>query len=344
MKPYISVIVVARNDNYGGNFLGRIQAFLRVLGWQIREFTLPVELIVVEWNPPLNRPTLAEALRWPLWLGERQIRVITVPRSVHETITGSERMQMFEYLAKNVGLRRAKGDFALVTNPDVFMSNDLCVALAAKTLDMGAYYRVDRRDFVTEELDRLDGQRASYFLPRRVVQVHIRPPDDATSIHVPIGWWRRQWCLLTGRWPGSHRQVPPPLAGSPPVVAIDNETNYYGGVHNNAAGDFLLTSLANWREIWGFPENLETHTGLDSYCATQLWALGLTQMLFVPPCCLYHVEHSRMTQRSRPRLELERFEQDLREIREGRLGLALNSPDWGFGDLDFEETFPLQGG
>ena len=30
-KPYISFVVVARNDNYSGNFLDRMQVFVNVL-------------------------------------------------------------------------------------------------------------------------------------------------------------------------------------------------------------------------------------------------------------------------------------------------------------------------
>ena len=50
--PYLSLVVTTRNDDHGGNALGRMQAF--VSGWiaQAKRYDIPSELIVVEWNPP----------------------------------------------------------------------------------------------------------------------------------------------------------------------------------------------------------------------------------------------------------------------------------------------------
>ena len=69
MEPYLSLVVTARNDDHGGNLLGRMQAF--VSGWieQARRYQIPSELIIVEWNPPPARPGLIDALRWPDDLG-----------------------------------------------------------------------------------------------------------------------------------------------------------------------------------------------------------------------------------------------------------------------------------
>ena len=54
--PYISVIVTARNDNHGVNMLGRMQAFLDSWILQAQRYDLPSEIVVVEWNPPADRP------------------------------------------------------------------------------------------------------------------------------------------------------------------------------------------------------------------------------------------------------------------------------------------------
>ena len=62
-EPYLSLVVATRNDDHGGNLMGRTQIFLD--GWltQARRYNIPSELIFVEWNPPADRPPLAEALR-----------------------------------------------------------------------------------------------------------------------------------------------------------------------------------------------------------------------------------------------------------------------------------------
>ena len=49
-EVYLSLVVTARNDDHGGNLLGRMQAFVN--GWleQARRFDIPSELILVEWR------------------------------------------------------------------------------------------------------------------------------------------------------------------------------------------------------------------------------------------------------------------------------------------------------
>jgi hypothetical protein len=58
MKPYLSFVIAARNDDYGGNFLHRMQVFVNVLFWLWERHNLDAELVVVEWNPPKDRPRL----------------------------------------------------------------------------------------------------------------------------------------------------------------------------------------------------------------------------------------------------------------------------------------------
>jgi hypothetical protein len=46
--PYISVVVAARNDNHGGNMIGRMQAFVDSWIGQASRYDLSCEIIVVE--------------------------------------------------------------------------------------------------------------------------------------------------------------------------------------------------------------------------------------------------------------------------------------------------------
>ena len=63
--PYSSIVATARNDDHGGNLLHRMQIFVSGPLEQSRRRQLKAELIVVEWNPPPDRPRLAGALAWP---------------------------------------------------------------------------------------------------------------------------------------------------------------------------------------------------------------------------------------------------------------------------------------
>ena len=145
-NPYLSLVVTARNDDHGGNLLHRMQAFVN--GWiaQARAHDIPSELIVVEWNPPPDRPRLHEALHWPAETGPCAIRFIEVPPHTHARFTHAESLPLYQMIAKNAGIRRARGEFVLATNIDILFSTELAAFLARRPLRRGRMYRIDRHD------------------------------------------------------------------------------------------------------------------------------------------------------------------------------------------------------
>jgi hypothetical protein len=110
----LSVVLAGRNDGYGGgNYLQRMNRSLDSV------VPLGCEIIFVEWNPPPDRPTLVTEI------GHKGIHLITVAGDIHNWHHGSELMPMFEYRAKNVGIRRAKGDWILVMNSDIELTEEM---------------------------------------------------------------------------------------------------------------------------------------------------------------------------------------------------------------------------
>ncbi len=144
--PYLSVVVTTRNDDHGHNPLGRFQAFINCLAAQSLRAQLQTELIVVEWNPPPDRPRLREVLTWPLDGSPCEVRIVEVPAALHGTLKHPEALPLYQMIAKNVGIRRARGEFVLATNIDILLSNQLIDAIAARELKPGVMYRVDRVD------------------------------------------------------------------------------------------------------------------------------------------------------------------------------------------------------
>jgi hypothetical protein len=148
-RPYLSVVVTSRNDNHGGTLQRRMQIFIDCLAAQCKRHNLPAELIIVEWNPPADRPPLAEALRWPT---QEQggamcaVRIITVPREIHARYKHGKHLPLYQMIAKNVGIRRARGEFVLATNIDVILNDDLAAFIARRQLQKGKMYRIDRTD------------------------------------------------------------------------------------------------------------------------------------------------------------------------------------------------------
>ncbi len=149
-QPYLSLVVTARNDDHGGNLLGRMQIF--VDGWlaQARRHNIPSELIIVEWNPPADRPPLAQALRWPADFGPCEVRFITVPPETHSQYQHAANLPLYQMIAKNVGIRRARGRFILATNIDILFSDELAEFLGTQQLRTDRMYRIDRYDAMSD--------------------------------------------------------------------------------------------------------------------------------------------------------------------------------------------------
>lgn len=144
--PYLSVVAAARNDDHGGNLLRRLQIFVNALVGEANRHSLPTELVLVEWNPPAEKPPLIEAIRWPADPGFCAIRIVTVPAALHRRCLHSEAQPLYQMIAKNAGIRRATGEFILATNVDILLSDELMRFLAERRLQRGRMYRTDRHD------------------------------------------------------------------------------------------------------------------------------------------------------------------------------------------------------
>ncbi len=146
MEPYISIVAAARNDDHGGDLLERMQVFINVLSGQVADFGVPVEIVVVEWNPLPKRSRLFEVLDLPR-VPSLVYRFIAVPREVHEAWAGPDsRVSFYQMPAKNVGIRRSRGRFVLSTCVDLLYDERLIKMWADRSLETGRYYRATRHD------------------------------------------------------------------------------------------------------------------------------------------------------------------------------------------------------
>jgi hypothetical protein len=144
-EPYLSVVVTTRNDDHGGDPLKRLQAFINCFDAQCRRTGLDAEVIVVEWNPPPDRPWVSSLVELPN-PSACTYRFIEVPPALHDRLKYADVLPLFQMIAKNVGIRRARGRFVLATNIDIIFSNELVEYLASRQLRAGTLYRVDRHD------------------------------------------------------------------------------------------------------------------------------------------------------------------------------------------------------
>lgn len=145
-EPYLTIVAATRNDDHGGGMLDRMQVFVDALVAQCDRHRLDAELILVEWNPPPDRAPLVDAIRWPRGEGHLGVRIIQVPPELHARFAHSAALPLFQMIAKNVGIRRARAPFVLATNVDLLFSDGVMRTLSSRQLSERTVYRVDRHD------------------------------------------------------------------------------------------------------------------------------------------------------------------------------------------------------
>ena len=143
---YISFVLATRNDDHGSNMQEKNRFFVERWSYLAEKYNLSAELIIVEWNPNQSRKKLSEVIEIPKLNKNLSIRIIEVEKKYHEKFTSSKKLDFFQMQAKNVGVRRAKGEFIVCTNIDVIFSENLFQFLSEKKLKSNTVYRTDRYD------------------------------------------------------------------------------------------------------------------------------------------------------------------------------------------------------
>jgi hypothetical protein len=106
------------------------------------KFGLAAEIIITEWNMPKGAD-LCAAFAWPK--SETKVRIIHTGNA-HENVPNPHGFRYFEWYPKNIGIRRAEGQFVLSTNPDDIFSDEMMEFFAAQKLQSGYFYRAIRYD------------------------------------------------------------------------------------------------------------------------------------------------------------------------------------------------------
>jgi len=150
-RPYVSIVLTGRNDDHGADFRTR---FFRTLEFNHRELTargVDHEVVLVEWAPQAGRPLLVDLVAEAVpALDPRCFRGLVVDPRYQDAFSLNRRMSYLEYIAKNVGIRRAAGQFVLSTNCDVVLGRHVLDALERRTFEPRVVYRASRHDLKME--------------------------------------------------------------------------------------------------------------------------------------------------------------------------------------------------
>ncbi len=215
-----------------------MQAFVN--GWmeQCRRHQLPAELIIVEWNPPADRPPLADVLAWPDAGGFCEVRIIGVPAEIHQSFRNWQAMPLYQMIGKNVGIRRARGEFVLATNIDILFSDELMKFFADRRLEPGKMYRVNRWDVMADvpvkgveeqlaycqsHLIRLNARGGTFRLATDGMRV-LEENDIASltgALKLGAGWFQRE---MSGEEPFRWVDNDAELIISPPRMSPANSS------------------------------------------------------------------------------------------------------------------------
>lgn len=130
-----SMVVVGRNDNYGGDFTKRLET---TIDWNYNHVP-NCELIYVEWNQVPDRPSDT------IWISERypNSKCFIVPNEIHQDYCSNPKMPMMEYFAKNLGVREASNDWIFCINADVVLDEHTIANMAHlnKAYVYGTHYK-----------------------------------------------------------------------------------------------------------------------------------------------------------------------------------------------------------
>jgi len=182
-RPFLSLVACSRNDDHGGDAAGRTRASLECTFAQLEAHGIDSEYIMVEWNPPADRAGLAEAIDWPRGLRHTTIRIIEVPAAVHQRYKLHERWPLFTVVAYNTGLRRARGDFAVLSMIDHLYPDSL-MAFLKSGLRLDRAYRVPRADVDPGVLDETDWRRRLSYCRDNVIR-RTTPPERPLHPDLP---------------------------------------------------------------------------------------------------------------------------------------------------------------
>lgn len=143
----LSIVLTGRNDNYGGDFTIRLVRTLRFNWAALTSLGVSCNVVFVEWNPVKGQPFLVDVVRDALpEIPSHALVAYVVDARYHRACTLNPVLDYLEYLAKNVGIRRAPGRSILVTNTDVFLGRGVVDALADASRDRGVVFRAARID------------------------------------------------------------------------------------------------------------------------------------------------------------------------------------------------------
>ena len=336
MAPYfqLSIVVAARNDNYGGDFNQRLSRSILWNASLLEEWQIATEYVIVNWNPDTKKPMLQSAISWPVNLKYVQFRIIEVSEILHKNQVKRHSLKpanVLEFIAKNVGIRRARGHAILCTNADVRLSVDVIRNIAQKPIEDQVLYRAIR----------LDIDQKSERAPKRCI----------------TRWFLQGSTIRTPKyWPYAIQYVYAHLFSALKRLYYKNAPNWYYvpsisraekvlfDYPFNASGDFALMTKSSWFKLGGYRESCIISTHVDSMHLVDCLRSDMRVELFAG-AYVYHQEHARRYSFDSPSKEMHFMYNLLCKtitsyiMGEAKDKISADQDEWGMSDEQLESVY-----
>ncbi len=335
-KPELTIVATSRNDNHGDDLTLRTNAFLESIYQSAQNSNYIVEVIIVEWNPPLNRSSLHEILSKPSVESGVTLRIIKVPGEVHNRFENASKIHLYQMIAKNVGIRRAKSENILCTNVDILFTKEVFEWLKKNGIKKGNFYRTNRCDIPAEVLKIGNYEERINFAKKNIIK-RLGKSTNHEALHLPDFFYISTKFaallnfIIINVWKIYRKQ-------SYPYFTLDFE----------ACGDFTLMTKEDWLDIEGYAELDMYSIHIDSMALWSCAAKGKKQIILPKKCSVYHIDHKNGWEsinpietikflKSKPCLDYSLVERGGHYLLKNKQNWGLNTPNWGFADEDFEE-------
>jgi hypothetical protein len=338
-QPYLSIVVTTRNDNHGGDLLLRTQTYVKGLIHQCNKFNFFIELIVVEWNPPVGKPLLNEVLPQPLSTDKLSLRYIVVPNEIHQQYISHNSIPLFQMIAKNVGIRRAKGEYILCTNIDILFTDECFARMAKCDFQPHSFYRANRLD-VDKGLLQVEGLEAQLDFAQKHVIKRLGKNADLKHVRgLPAFFFgfTNSMKILDYFWGFVDRLV-------------QGDSYALNQLDTMACGDFTIMHKEAWLAIDGYVELDMYSIHIDSMALYAAQLQSMKQEIFHWKEVVYHIDHADGWETITDAAAMLRFlakkpgldwwlvvKATIQLMKEGKIKFELNKPTWGFSEHQFEE-------
>lgn len=143
-EPYVSIVVVGTGTDV---FIARAERFLAHISKSINNVPLAdIEVVIVDYGTPIGEDNIHLVMDVPQNLNGK-VRCVVVPLEFHMTRVERYRTESFlfvEAVAKNIGIRRARGQFIAALNVDTFLPQEFFELCAQRQFNDGVLYLSER--------------------------------------------------------------------------------------------------------------------------------------------------------------------------------------------------------